>query len=480
MTPASPTGSPGPDQPGSTTASRDRNLDVRMTFDGSGHEIVLDPQYGPTTVDGYAPDATPTPGRFPLRPILAATVGHAVEWFDWTIYSLFAVYFASQVFPKGNETAARLAVFAMFAAAFFLRPLGGWLMGRFADMAGRRGAMMLCVALMAGGSFVIGALPTFEQIGWASPVVLIVARIAQGIAAGGELSNTSAYLSEVAPPERRGRYTSFMYMGTGFALIVATGLGFWLARVLSAAQMAEFGWRIPFILGGVFALVGLFMRKDLKESELFEEHAAKKMEKVTNPLMTTLRRYPKSVLHVLGTTMLFAVVYYTFIGAINTEAVATYKANGQDVFMALTISMVLFIALQYPLGALSDRIGRKPMFLIFTGFFAVGMVPLSGIVSNSFPKLLALYCIGFAMFAFASSIIPAVMAELFPTEVRSTGIGAWYNITVAIFGGTAPYVITWLGSTGNAGKFYWVVSGVAAIAFLIVLTMPETKAKRLD
>lgn len=355
MTPASPTSPSGPDQPGSATAAPHRDVPVHMTFDGSGHEIVMDPQYGPTTIDGYAPDATPTPGKFPLRPVLAATVGHAVEWFDWTIYSLFAVYFATQIFPSGNETAALLATFATFAVAFFLRPVGGWLMGRFADMAGRRGAMMLCVALMAGGSFVIGALPTYNQIGWAAPAILIIARIAQGIAAGGELSNTSVYLSEVAPPEQRGRYTSFMYMGTGTALIIATGLGYWLAKVLDKTQMAEFGWRMPFILGGIFALVGLFMRKDLKESELFEEHAAKKMEKIKNPLLTTLRRYPKSVLHVVGTTMLFAVVYYTFIGAINSQAVKTFKADSGDVFMAMTIAMVLFIALQYPLGPCRTR-----------------------------------------------------------------------------------------------------------------------------
>lgn len=434
----------------------------------------------PAHPDSIAPAASPTPGRFPTKAIAAATMGHAVEWFDWTIYSLFAVYFATQIFPKGDPTAALLMTFATFAAAFFLRPFGGWIMGRMADMRGRRGAMMLCVALMAGGSFVIGALPTFDQIGWWAPAILILARVAQGIAAGGELSNTSAYLSEVAPPHQRGRYVSFMYIGTGVALLVATALGFWLARGLGPDKMAEFGWRIPFILGGIFALVGLFMRKDLKESELFEEHKAKKEEKIKNPLMTTLRRYPKSVLHVLGTTMLFAIVYYTFVGAINSQAVKTFGAKSDDVFMALTISIVLFIALQYPLGMLSDKIGRKPMMLVFTIFFTVAVVPLSSLVSADFGKLTLLYCLGMGAFAFASSILPGIMAELFPTEVRSTGIGAWYNITVAIFGGAAPYLITWMADNKMADKFYWVVSGVALVATLIIATMPETKGKALD
>ncbi len=438
----------------------------------------------PTPESTLPPPATPTPGAFPVKPIAAATVGHAVEWFDWTIYGLFATYFATQIFPKENEDLALLLTFATFGAAFFFRPLGGWMMGRVADLTGRRGAMLVCVALMAGGSFVIGALPTYDQIGIWSPLVLVLARIAQGIAAGGELSNTSAYLSEVAPAGRRGRYVSFMYIGTGVALLLATTLGFWLTRTLGPAKMAEFGWRIPFILGGIFALVGLFMRKDLKESAHFEEHKAKAIEKVKNPLLTTLRLSPRSVLHVVGTTMLFAVAYYTLIGSINSSVVKKFaKTNpdvGQNVFMALTISIVIFIALQYPLGALSDKIGRKPMMLIFTVFYAVAMVPLSSLIKPDLLSLTILYVLGMSAFAFASCILPAIMAELFPTEVRSTGIGAWYNITVAVFGGGAPYLITWLNQNQMGDRFFWVVSAVAAVATLIILTMPETRGKKLD
>lgn len=435
----------------------------------------------PTTDE--APPASPTPGKMPVKAIAAATVGHAVEWFDWTIYSLFAVYFATQIFPKGDEQAALLMTFATFGAAFFFRPIGGWLMGRVADMSGRRGAMMLCVALMSGGSFVIGALPTYDQIGIIAPVVLVLARIAQGIAAGGELSNTSAYLSEVATPSHRGRYVSFMYIGTGVALLLATSLGYFMTHYLSKAQMAEFGWRIPFILGGIFALVGLFMRKDLKESAHFEEHKAKAQAKVKNPLITTLRLYPKSVLHVVGTTMLFAIVYYTLVGSINSSVTKKYSAThpqvGEWVFLALVISVVVFIALQYPLGALSDKLGRKFNMLVFTIFYTVAMVPLSTLAKPDFGSLVLLYVLGMSAFAFASSILPAIMAELFPTEVRSTGIGAWYNITVAIFGGGAPYVITWLAGAGKTNMFYWLVSGIALVATLIILTMPETKGKKL-
>lgn len=182
--------------------------------------------------------------------------------------------------------------------------------------------------------------------------------------------------------------------------------------------------------------------------------------------------------------MLFAVAYYTLIGSINSSVVKKFaKTNpdvGQNVFMALTISIVIFIALQYPLGALSDKIGRKPMMLIFTVFYAVAMVPLSSLIKPDLLSLTILYVLGMSAFAFASCILPAIMAELFPTEVRSTGIGAWYNITVAIFGGGAPYLITWLNQNQMGDRFFWVVSAVAAVATLIILTMPETRGKKLD
>ena len=201
--------------------------------------------------------------RLPVRKLFAASAGNALEWFDWTIYATFSIYFAGAFFPAGNDTLALINTFATYALAFFFRPLGGVLLGRFADTRGRKPAMILTILLMAGGSVAIGLLPTFSQVGWLAPILLLLARVAQGLSLGGEVSNASAYLGEIAPRERRGRYSAFFYISTGTAVLIATVLGFVLARTLDKAQLASWGWRLPFLLGGVFGLVGLWLRRSL-------------------------------------------------------------------------------------------------------------------------------------------------------------------------------------------------------------------------
>ena len=213
--------------------------------------------------------------RLPVRKLFAASAGNALEWFDWTIYATFSIYFAGAFFPDGNDTLALINTFATYALAFFFRPLGGVLLGRFADTRARKPAMILTILLMAGGSVAIGLLPTFAQVGWLAPILLLLARIAQGLSLGGEVSNASAYLGEIAPPERRGRYSAFFYISTGPAVLVATVLGFVLARTLDKAELASWGWRLPFLLGGVFGLVGLWLRRSLAETELFEQTKTK-------------------------------------------------------------------------------------------------------------------------------------------------------------------------------------------------------------
>ncbi len=216
-----------------------------------------------------------TTHRMPVRTLVAASIGNAIEWYDWTIYATFSIFFATQIFPKENAALALISALATYALAFFFRPLGGWLLGRFADLRGRRTAMMLTIVLMAAGSLVIGLLPTFAMIGWLAPILLLVARIAQGMSLGGEVSNASAYLAEIAPPDRRGRYSAFFYISTGSAVLLASLLGALLTAVLSKEELAAYGWRIPFVIGGVLGLVGLWLRRAMPETEQFEENKAK-------------------------------------------------------------------------------------------------------------------------------------------------------------------------------------------------------------
>ncbi len=301
--------------------------------------------------------------RLPVRKLVAASVGNALEWFDWTIYATFSIYFATAFFPAGNDALAQINTFATYALAFFFRPLGGILLGRFADLRGRKPAMVLTIVMMAAGSVLIGVFPTFEQVGWLAPIGLLLARIVQGLSLGGEVSNASAYLGEIAPNERRGRYSAFFYISTGSAVLLASVLGFVLVRVLSEDSMQSWGWRLPFILGGVLGLIGLWLRRSLAETELFEEH---KTERVPHPLRTTLREHPKAVGQLIGFTMLSTLCYYTFFSALTPFAVKTRGADAVDVFLALSIATALFVALQYPMGAIADRFGRKPQLLVWS------------------------------------------------------------------------------------------------------------------
>jgi len=417
--------------------------------------------------------------RLPIRKLVAASIGNAIEWYDWTIYATFSIYFATAFFPAENEALARINTFAAYALAFFFRPLGGFLLGRFADLRGRKPAMILTIVLMAGGSLLIAILPTFQQVGWLAPILLLIARVAQGLSLGGEVSNASAYLGEIAPPARRGRYSSFFYISTGSAVLIASLLGFVLARTMDRADLNSFGWRIPFVLGGLLGLVGLWLRRSLAETELFEGTKSKAMA-VPRPLWTTLRRHPRAVGQLVGFTLLSTLCYYTFFSALTPFAVKTRGANDVDVFLALSIATALFIVLQYPMGALSDRLGRRPQLLAWSAAFVVITVPLSTLIRPGLGNLLIVFCVGLGLYTAMTSIAPAIMSELFPTRLRALGIGAWYNLTVALFGGTAPLVISALTEAGAPTAFFWYVSGGALVAFLAILTLKETSGSELD
>jgi len=418
--------------------------------------------------------------RLPVKTLVAASVGNAVEWYDWTVFATFSIYFATQIFSSSNESAAFVGTFATYAVAFFFRPLGGMLLGRYADRQGRKQAMLLTIALMAGGSFVISILPTYDRVGWLAPILLLVARIAQGMSLGGEVSNASAYLAEIAPAERRGRYSSFFYTSTGSSVLLASLLGALLASSLNDDQLAAWGWRVPFFIGGLLGLVGVWLRKDMAETEQFEENKAK-AEALKNPLLLTLREHPRAVAQLIGFTLLSTLCYYTFFSALTPFAVKQQGLDDGMVFWALSIATALFVALQYPFGWTADRFGRKPQMLVWAGLIAVGIVPMSKLIAPgaSFGAVLLVFCFGLGLYAVFASIAPAIMSELFPTELRGLGIGAWYNLTVAVFGGTAPLVIQWLGGAGHSSWFFWYVAVGAAIAFVATLTLPETKGSVL-
>jgi MHS family alpha-ketoglutarate permease-like MFS transporter len=295
---------------------------------------------------------------------------------------------------------------------------------------------------------------------------------------GGEVSNASAYLAEIAPPDRRGRYSAFFYISTGSAVLIASLLGALLTALLTTEELATYGWRIPFIIGGVLGIVGLWLRRAMPETEQFEENKAKAKE-LKHPLLTTLREHPKAVGQLIAFTLLSTLCYYTFFSALTPYAVTSRDADPGQVFTALSIATALFVLLQYPMGALSDRFGRKPQLLAWSAATAVLIVPLSSLIGPGLWNMLVVFCVGLGLYTAMTSIAPAIMSELFPTELRGLGIGAWYNLTVATFGGTAPLVIQTLSAAGYAQAFFWYVAAGAVIAFLVILTLPETRGQVL-
>ncbi|MBP8063635.1 MAG: MFS transporter [Acinetobacter sp.] len=407
--------------------------------------------------------------------ILAGTVGNAVEWFDWTIYATFAVFFSKQFFPSDDPTASLLATFAIFAVGFFMRPLGGIVLGIFSDRFGRKAALAATIMMMAGGSLMIGLSPTYETIGIFAPIILVLARLLQGLSLGGEFASAATYLSELAPNNKRGFYSSFMFFSAAIGILSASSLAWFLTSYLTDAQMNEYGWRIPFILGALGGLVGMWIRKSVPDSEL-----TKKKEKVKNPLFVLLKKYPKETLRIVGISILTTFAFYIFVVYVPTYAIKVLGADPKTTFAANTIGLVVFMLCQPLFGWLSDKIGRKPQLIVFAVGYLIFFYPVFKWMDGTFMSILLVELFGLVLYALYTAIGPAVMSEQFPTEVRALGIGAPYNLMVALLGGTTPYVLTWLQSIGKQDYFYFMVLVGALITLITFLKMPETAGKGLE
>ena len=407
--------------------------------------------------------------------ILAGTVGNAIEWFDWTIYATFAVFFAKQFFPSDDPTASLLATFAIFAVGFFMRPLGGIVLGIFSDRYGRKAALAATIIMMAGGSLMIGLSPTYESIGIFAPIILVLARLLQGLSLGGEFASAATYLSEMAPKNKRGFYSSFMFFSSAIGILMASGLAWALTSSLTETQMSEYGWRIPFILGAIGGLVGMWIRKSVPDSEMTH-----KKESVKNPLAVLIKRHPKETLRIVGISILTTFAFYIFVVYVPTYAIKVLGAEPQTAFAANTVGLIIFMLCQPVFGWLSDKIGCKPQWIVFAVGYLVFFYPIIKWMDGTFASILLVELFGLVLYALYTAIGPAVMSEQFPTEVRAVGIGAPYNLMVALLGGTTPYVLTWLQSIGKQDYFYFMVLVGALLTLITFIKMPETAGKGLE
>jgi len=415
----------------------------------------------------------------PSKVIFAGSIGNVVEWFDWSVYSAFAIYFSKQFFPSGNDTAALLATFAVFAIGFAMRPLGGWVIGSFSDRYGRRSALTLTVIMMAGSSLLISLLPTYGTIGWLAPVLLTVLRMAQGLSVGGEYGAATIFLAESAPAKRRGFYSSFLFFSIAAGLLVASAFASAMTHLLSTAQLEAWGWRVPFFVGGCGALVGFWMRRNVGETQAFEQLRHKGGNQGRS-LRWTWTHHRSAVLRLVGISVLGAFSFYLFISYMPVYAIRQAGAQPADAFAASTASIAIFMLAQPLFGALSDRFGRRPQLIVFAAAYMVFLYPVVTSIRADFVSMLLVECFGLLTYGLYSSIAPAVMAELFSTEVRGIGIGTAYNLVVALLGGTTPYLMTWLQSTRHEGWFLAYVCLGAAISLITYLRMPETRGVPLS
>ncbi len=411
----------------------------------------------------------------PTRPILAivgASSGNLVEWYDFYVYAFTSLYFAGAFFPARDRTSQLLNTAGIFAAGFLVRPLGGWLFGRIADTAGRRTSMMIAVLSMSAGSLMIAVLPTYATVGAAAPVLLLVARLVQGISVGGEYGTSATYMSEVAVPGHRGFYAAFQYVTLIGGQLLAVLVLVVLQQALSPAQLLAWGWRIPFALGAVAALVALFLRRTLVETSSPGTRQAS-----SAGTMRGVWRYKRSLFTVLGFTAGGSLVFYTYTTYMQKYLVNTAGMEPRMASRVMTAALFLFMLVQPAFGALSDRIGRRASMRCFGVFAVVTTVPLMrglGHVTSPYAAF-GLVLAALIGISFYTSISGLVKAELFPTEVRALGVGLSYAVANALVGGTAEYVALWCKAAGHEEWFYWYVTTASAVALLVSVVMPDPR-----
>ncbi|WP_454765724.1 MFS family transporter [Cupriavidus campinensis] len=423
------------------------------------------------TADISAAPPTPEETRKRVFAIVAASSGNLVEWFDFYIYAFCAIYFAPSFFPKADPTAQLLNTAGVFAAGFLMRPIGGWLFGRIADRNGRKNSMLISVVMMCFGSLLIACLPTYATIGNLAPALLLLARLLQGLSVGGEYGTTATYMSEVALRGRRGFFSSFQYVTLIGGQLLAVLVVVVLQQLLDEAELKAWGWRVPFVIGAMTAVVALLLRRTLHETS----SAQTRNNKEAGSVAALFRHHKAAFFTVLGYTAGGSLIFYTFTTYMQKYLVNSAGMSIKTASYVMTACLFVYMCMQPVFGALSDRIGRRNNMLMFGALGALATVPiLTALRTVSSPEMaFVLIAIALAIVSFYTSISGIVKAEMFPPEVRALGVGLAYAVANAIFGGSAEYVALGLKSMGHETTFYWYVTGMMVLAFLVSLRLPR-------
>ncbi|WP_380930292.1 MFS transporter [Sphingomonas arantia] len=424
-------------------------------------------------------DARITPRH--RKVMVAATLGTIVEWTDWLVYTTFASVIAQHFFPSRDPLTSLLATLAVFAVGFVARPIGGAVLGAYADRYGRKKGLTLSILLMAGASLVIGLCPTYTEIGVLAPIVLVAARLVQGFSAGGEFGSASAFLAETAPPSKRAFFASWQWFAINAGVLLSTILGYLTVSVTNDAELSSWGWRVGFIAAAALGVVTLWIRRAVAESTLFEEHRAADAAPRRNPIRVVLFDRPGVALRVVGISMAGNLLNYIWMVNYPNHAHALAGVPLRDGLLAAIIAITISLPLIPFVAKLADRYGRKPILLTFSIGSMLWAYPSFALLQPGLTmvQLTLLQTVAMILLTGYAAASAAVMSEQFPAAVRVTGIGLPYAISVTLFGGTAPYIVTWLAGSGN-GSLVWVyLAFICLVSTLTYATMRETKGTEL-
>jgi MHS family proline/betaine transporter-like MFS transporter len=417
--------------------------------------------------------AVPT-RRETRKAVFAAAIGNVLEWYDFGVYVFFAGVIARNFFPASNPTAALLSSFGVFGVGFLMRPLGGIIIGRFGDTHGRKAALTLTIMAMAVGTVMVGVLPGYASIGVLAPILLVIARLIQGFSAGGEWGGATAFMVEWSPAGRRGWYGSFQQASIAASLVLASGTGALFTSIMSTATLDAWGWRIPFLLGIVLAFVGLYLRRNVDETPAFRAAEARGTAPAEGGFRLALRAF--------GFTIHWTVAFYILLSYMPTFTRLHAGFSPAQSLWSNTIGVVVLMVLVPLFGAMSDRVGRRPLLLASCGFFVVLPLPLFSVLLGKpgFGVLVVIQVVFAAAISLFSGAGPAAIAEMFRTIGRSTWMTPAYALATAIFGGFAPFIATYLiSATGTPLSPAYYVMGAAAVSFVVIWRMPETAHRDL-